>query len=408
MATGDELHATTGLRAAAVGAIMLAVGGWLEPLASAELHQVDTEGGHHNAIAIGSDGLPIIGYAGSQPVELRVAHCADRACASASVTVLDEDPASGISIAIGADDLAVVVYHQTSALKLARCDDVACTEGGAVWVDPAPAGAIDTETAVVMGADGFPVISYRDGTHRALWVADCQTAICVAATRTPVDTSPGENDASWDRRFSSIVVGDDDLPLISFYDGDSQPSRLMVAHCDDASCSSAAVTPHGIEGNEVGYSSAIALGADGFAVVSYFEAILDGPTPYFVLRLLRCLDATCATASSEVVDELPSAFLVDTDVVVGPDGLPKVSYWDFVTGALKLARCLDASCTDARISVLTTGVVKGGDLSMAVDGLGQPVISFSAGSDDELWVAYPGIHSDGFEGGDLAAWEVSP
>lgn len=73
----------------------------------------------NQAIMIGSDGLPVIAYvgddqsAGLQP--LKVAHCEDIACATATITEVVPDPGNyareyitGVSLTIGADGFPLI------------------------------------------------------------------------------------------------------------------------------------------------------------------------------------------------------------------------------------------------------------------------------------------------------------
>ena len=81
-------------------------------------------------------------------------------------------------------------------------------------------------TSIAIGSDHLPIISYYDDTARALKVAHCEDAACASpATITVVD-----DDASLiEGRYSAIAIGADDLPVIS-YQGDTGAS-LRVAKC---------------------------------------------------------------------------------------------------------------------------------------------------------------------------------
>ena len=84
-------------------------------------------------------------------------------------------------------------------------------------------------TSITLGADGLPVISYYDLTNGVLRVAKCGNAACTgASTITTVDSAGNVG------LFSSITLGADGLPVISYYD--STNSDLKVAKCTSATC----------------------------------------------------------------------------------------------------------------------------------------------------------------------------
>ena len=69
---------------------------WIQPAYTA------TSIAGYSSVAIGTDGLPLISYAGFH--ELQVAHCADLACTSATIITLKSCQCELFtSIAIGAD-----------------------------------------------------------------------------------------------------------------------------------------------------------------------------------------------------------------------------------------------------------------------------------------------------------------
>src|SRR5262245_24386341 len=76
---------------------------------------IDSTGtvGWFTSMAIGADGLPLISYYANAPAfDLKVAHCNDMACSSASAATLDSvgDVGQYTSVAIGADGLGLISY----------------------------------------------------------------------------------------------------------------------------------------------------------------------------------------------------------------------------------------------------------------------------------------------------------
>ena len=69
---------------------------------------------------------------------------------------------------------------------------------------------------------------------------------------------------------TSIKIGADGLPVVSYYNGGSY---LKVAHCANAACTgAAAIASVDTAADDVGRYSSIAIGKDGLPVVSYFDA----------------------------------------------------------------------------------------------------------------------------------------
>jgi len=95
-----------------------------------------------------------------------------------------DDPANSVgyytSIDVGTDGLPVIGYHDGTAfaLKVARCGDVSCPSSSITIVHDASANRVGLYTSIAIGNDGFPVISYYDQTVRTLNVAHCGTRSC--------------------------------------------------------------------------------------------------------------------------------------------------------------------------------------------------------------------------------------
>jgi cell shape-determining protein MreC len=138
---------------------------------------------------------------------------------------------------------------------------------------------VGSDTSITIGADGFPVISYYDHTNFDLKVAKCANASCSAGnTLTTVDS---EGDVG---RSTSITIGADSFPVISYYD--STNGNLKVAKCGNASCS-AGNTLTTVDSGGVGQYTSITIGADGFPVISYYDATNGN------LKVAKCANEYC-------------------------------------------------------------------------------------------------------------------
>ena len=118
-------------------------------------------------------------------------------------------------------------------------------------------------TSIAIGADGLPVISYQDQTADALEVVKCGNATCSAGNTISVVDDP----ANLVGLYTSIVIGTDGLPVISYHD--ETAGALMVARCGNAACSAGNTITTVDDTDVVGAFTSIAIGTDGFPVISY-------------------------------------------------------------------------------------------------------------------------------------------
>jgi hypothetical protein len=87
--------------------------------------------GWWTSVTIGADGLGLISYYDDTNLDLKVAHCNDVACTSATITTLDSAGIVGeyTSVTIGADGLGLISYYDSwpnGDLKVAHCSNSFC------------------------------------------------------------------------------------------------------------------------------------------------------------------------------------------------------------------------------------------------------------------------------------------
>jgi hypothetical protein len=218
-----------------------------------------------SAITVGADGLGLISYRDSSQGfgVLKVAHCNNAACSSANVTAVDSAAGHDIgiysSVTIGADGLALISYQDNDgntskeALKVAHCGNLACTTATKTVLDGV--GNTGFFTSATVGADGLGLISYASLTTGDLKVAHCHDLACTSADVTTLDSIPTNTINV------SATIGTDGLGLIS-YDDNSSGEQVKVAHCIDAACTSADLSTLGD-----GDGTSLAVGADGRGLI---------------------------------------------------------------------------------------------------------------------------------------------
>ena len=338
--------------------------------------------GQHTSIAIGSDGLPVISYYDDSADTLKVAHCTNAACTGAATITTVDDPAVNLvgestSIAIGSDGRPVISYRDltANALKVAKCANAACTGAATITTVDDPANSVGQYSSIAIGSDGLPVISYTDHTAFALKVAKCANAACTgAATITTVDPASGAG------FYTSIAIGNESvgLPVISYQN--LSTGTLTVAKCANAACTgTATITSVDAAGSGVGYYTAIAIGSDGRPVISYMQlpTLTTG-----MLKVAKCANAACTgMATITTVDDPVNSVGFHTSIGIGGDGLPVISYKDITADSLKVAKCTNAACTGAATITVIDDYAQpnsflGDYTSIAISSDGLPVISY--------------------------------
>lgn len=321
--------------------------------------------GNNPSITIGVDGLPIISHYASDDDDLKVSHCNDPACNSATSTILEANSEKYSAITIGVDGLPLISYvHSSGALKVAHCQDSYCNSADIFTVDATSSMA---HHSIAIGADGLGLISYQDAQNGRLKVAHCQQLDCSTQTVSTLASSLGTGSD-----YNSIVIGADGLGLIIY----NRPSNNVayLAHCDDLICSAATIS---IVGNS--FSNSITISANGLAVYSYMMAI----NGYYSLYIGRCQNTTCTNNSTNL---LLSQFGVAgdpirTSIATGADGIPLIAY-DY--GNLHVVRCTAVDCQGGSSSM--TLPVDGKQPAMVIGADGLPAIAFQDGSKQQLEV----------------------
>ena len=177
---------------------------------------------------------------------------------------------------------------------------------------------------------------------------------------------------------SSIAIGADGFGLISYYH-DSYHS-LKLAHCVDVVCSDAVVTTLDSYGYS-GINSAIAIGADGLGLISYYEGLQND------LKVAHCNDVACSSATFSTVDSIGDVG-AHVSVAIGADGLPLISYYNATGQNLKVAHCNDVACSSATTPTLDSDGDVGQYTSIAIGADGLALISYYDATNSALKVAH--------------------
>ena len=182
------------------------------------------------AITIGVDGMPIIAHQDATKPNLRVTHCSDPACEDAAITStpnpIGAEPTAGLgadpSIAIGVDGVPIIAHYDqvVGDLRVEHCADFACST--ATGSRPDPLGLNSTlglMSSITIGVDGLPLIAHYDNNAGNLRVAYCADLAC--STATVITPDPTGDGAAVIGENSSVTIDDRGYPVIAYegFDG---------------------------------------------------------------------------------------------------------------------------------------------------------------------------------------------
>ncbi len=263
------------------------------------------------------------------------------------------------AVVIGTNGNPIISYYDNTNddLKVAACNNPTCTTSTNSVLDSG--GNVGYDPSITVGANGNPVISYWDSSNNDLKVATCSNPTCVGvATLTTVENGG---------LYSSITIGTNGNPVISFYDT-APNSDLKVTACNNPTCTSATTTLLDSVGN-VGLDTSIAIGTNGNPIISYWDATSDD------LKVAACNNPTCTSATITPVDTAGEVGAFNS-IAIGTNGNPVISYFQAVAVDLKIAACNDPSCTSATITPIDTASNVGQHSSITIGTNGNPIISY--------------------------------
>jgi hypothetical protein len=329
--------------------------------------------GEHAALTLDSAGMPVVAYFDLPGFDLRVLHCDDVNCAgdeSANISIPDPGPASTgqyNAIALdGAGRPVVSFLHSVTGshigLGVLHCDDANCAGDESANITlPDTQGHTGFRSSIELDASGNPVITYLGGGE--LRVLHCDDPDC-AGDETPNVTTPTPAVV----HYLDGKLDDSGNPVVAFTDA----SSLYLMHCDDGGCA----------GDESGNISvvdsgdydylAIALDTGGNPVIAYWAATSAD------LKVVHCDDPVCAgdeSANTNTPDALPSTIGSNDQLSIAVDGSgnPVVAYP--ADGVMRVLHCDDPVCAGDE-SANTFDAAIGTMPSLALDGAGNPVVAF--------------------------------
>lgn len=231
-------------------------------------------------------------------------------------------------------------------------------------------GNVGSFSSIIIGIDALPIISYYDASAGDLKVFHCDDPACTSGTPTTIDSGAVVG------KYTSITIGRDGYPLISYYDESN--GNLKLAQCLDITCTSSTTRMLDNSGN-VGQYTSITTTEEGHAFISYYD-VTNGD-----LKALRCNNLSCTSRSSWTVDSGGDVGQYSS-VTRNYENFAFISYYDATNGDLKVARCVSLSCASPTVVQIdgsgTTGT--GGDpddvghhSSIVTSADGRPLIAYA-------------------------------
>jgi len=348
----------------------------------------DTGGmvGSETSLALDASGNPVVSYYDDTNSDLKVLHCGNPDCSAGnSITAPDTYLFVGqhSSLVLDGSGNPVVSYtdQYLGDLKVLHCGNPDCSAGNSITA-PDSADNVGYDTSIVLDAIGNPVVSYFDGTNSDLKVLHCGDATCTGGNTI---TSPDVNGSVG--HYTSLALDASGNPVVSYFSFDS---GIKLLHCGDDTCTAGnsivTVLPTVTWGPQ---NSSLALDAAGNPVLAAI-----GPDSFYLqpqLKVIHCGNANCTAANTVAAfDAVGSGYV---SLALDGSGNPVVSYWHY--GYLKLLRCGDADCTAGNRIVMadTDGTFDGGvgsSSSLELDATGNPAISYFADYGDDLRVLHCG------------------
>ncbi len=186
--------------------------------------------------------------------------------------------------------------------------------------------------------------------------------------------------------FTSIAIGADGFPVVSHYNFSA--TGLRVTHCGNAACSNGNVSTT-VDGTATssGAFTSLAIGVDGLPVISHGDSDVAG------LRVTHCGNVQCTSGTTSTTVDAPANGAGQfTSIAIGVDGLPVISHQEIATGALRVTHCGNATCTSGNVSTTVDDQANsvGWYTSIAIGADGLPVISHQDNTSKALRVTHCG------------------
>jgi len=212
------------------------------------------------AVTIGPDGYPLVAFNAEHAIhyfDLTLLSCENYACTDyTSQPTVETYQVNETEVSVGIDGLPFIAYSDgifNGMTWFVHCDTADCS----AYTHDSLLSGTGWETRLrdmVIGSDGLPILITND------IAVHCDDPACSSYTYDTLHSV---------RSFASIAIEPEGLPIVLFDTG-SDPRDLAVAHCNDVACSSAVVNILTEDASDLKDSS-VTIGSDGLPIVSYYD-----------------------------------------------------------------------------------------------------------------------------------------
>jgi hypothetical protein len=187
-----------------------------------------------------------------------------------------------------------------------------------------------------------------------------------------------------------LAIGADGYPVISYLS--SWRNLLRVGKCSDSRCDRVGLSRATVGGQELysNYSNSLEIGVDGWPIIAYGVSFMS----VGYVKVVECNDLACLGGDEADSVVTPQGLHGGPSLAVGADGLPVISYYEGNAyegnATLNAIKCSAPSCAlgAKTISVIDSESERvGTDSSIAIGFDGLPVISYRDVTNGDLKVA---------------------
>ncbi len=252
------------------------------------------------------------------------------------------DVGEHVSVVTSGSGAQIAYYDRTNTrLKYQLCTSTLCPFNSPIIVDD-PAGRDVGQFASVAIVFPGPRIAYYDATGGDLKLALCASTGCAGTI--DIRTLDSTGDVG---RFASLALGADGFPTVAYYDATNNTYKL--ARCQDATCTTNSVTTlAGVTGGGVG-GSAIAITIGKGPPAAPRIVLLDAGSR---VTLVRCGNVNCNFNGTNVVlansARAPISILAPRVISSSNEELPLWVGFTKTTGFVEFSQCDGDTCASPR------------------------------------------------------------
>ena len=273
---------------------------------------------------------------------------------------------------IGASAVAVSINHSaippnTTADTLA--ERLRITNAGNVGIGTASPGSSleimgatsDSSASAlnVKNASGTSGLFVRNDGHVGIGTTSPMTALQVTGSvsvsgdimpTVPTISSTVVDSTGDVGQYTAMAMGADGFARISYYDVTNHD--LKFVQCTNAACSTKNIATLDSTGDVGQYSSIAISSADTFARIAYYDLTNTNA------KFIQCTNAACSTKNTTVVDSNAGTGKY-TAVAIGTDGFARITYASYSDSGMSYLVCSNASCSStSSVSGINTSSAK--------------------------------------------------